>query len=99
MSDTRLYYEQLRGRARQLVNRIDDAMDGLLSVDGAIDEVMRADMDNPGEMSTTDAEDIRRMLDTARFSLRAAERIAVTHAGDVDGAMRRGGLVVEKTAG
>ena len=98
MSDTRLYYEQLRGRARQLVKRLDDAMNELMSADSAVEEVMRADMDNPGELSTTDAADLRQLLDTALFSLRAAERIAVEHVNDVDRAMRRLGLVAEKTA-
>ncbi|WP_236788775.1 hypothetical protein [Amycolatopsis sp. GM8] len=98
MSDTQLYYEQLRGRARQLVNRLDDALDGVLAIDRAVDEVMRADMDNPGELSTTDGEDLRQFLDTARLSLRAAERIAVAHASDVEGAMRRLGLAGEKAA-
>lgn len=98
MSDTRLYYEQLRGRARQLVNRLDDAMNDLMSANSAVEEVMRADMDNPGELSTTDAADLRQLLDTALFSLRAAERIAVEHVNDVDRAMRRLGLAAEKTA-
>ncbi|MTD53626.1 hypothetical protein [Amycolatopsis pithecellobii] len=97
MSDTRLYYEQLRGRARQLVNRLDDAMDGVLAIDRAVDDVLRADMDNPGELSTTDSEDLRQLLDTARFSLRSAERIAVAHVSDVEAAMRRLGLAGEKT--
>lgn len=98
MSDTRLYYEQLRGRARQLVDRLDDAMNDLMSADSAVEEVMRADMDNPGELSTTDAADLRQLIDTTLFSLRAAERIAVEHVNDVDRAMRRLGLVTEKTA-
>lgn len=98
MSDTRLYYEQLRGRARQLVKRLDDVTNGLIMVESAVDEVMRADMDNPGELSTTDAADLRQLLDTALFSVRAAERIAVEHVNDVDTAMRRLGLAEEKTA-
>jgi hypothetical protein len=98
MSDTRLYYEQLRGRARQLVTQLDDAMNGLMSVESAVDDVMRADMDNPGELSTTDAADLRQLLETALFSVRAAERIAVEHVNDVDRAMRRLGLAEEKTA-
>jgi hypothetical protein len=98
MSDTRLYYEQLRGRARRLVTQLDDAMNGLMSVESAVDDVMRADMDNPGELSTTDAADLRQLLETALFSVRAAERIAVEHVNDVDRAMRRLGLAEEKTA-
>jgi hypothetical protein len=98
MGDTRLYYEQLRGRARQLVNRLDDTMNDLVLVERAVDEVMRADMDNPGELSTTDSGDLRQLLDTAMFSVRAAERIAVEHVNDVDRAMRRLGLSEEKAA-
>lgn len=98
MSDTRRYYEQLRGRARQLVDRLDDALDGVLSVDRAVDDVLRADMDNPGELSTTDSEDLRRLLDSARFSLRCAERIAVAHVGDVEEATRRLGMAEDKAA-
>ncbi|GAB2973524.1 hypothetical protein LWP59_30435 [Amycolatopsis acidiphila] len=98
MSDTRLYYEQLRGRARQLVDRLDDTMNDLVLVESAVEEVMRADMDNPGELSTTDAADLRQLLDATLFSVRAAERIAVEHVNDVDRAMRRLGLSTEKTA-
>jgi hypothetical protein len=96
MSDTQVYYEQLRGRARHLVTRLDDAMTDLMTADTAVGEVMKADMDNPGELSTTDAADLRQLLDTALFSIRSAERIAVEHASDVDRAMRRLGLAAER---
>jgi hypothetical protein len=96
MSDTRSYYEQLRARARQLTSKLDDAMADLLAVEASVDEVMKADMDNPGELSTTDAADLRQFLDTALFSVRAAERIALDHVNDVDGAMRRLGLCPER---
>lgn len=91
MSDTRFYYEQMRGRARHLVETLDDAMTGLLLADSAVDEVMKADMDNPGELSPTDAADLRQSLESALFSLRAAERIAVEHAADVARATRNSG--------
>ncbi len=93
MSDTRTYYEQLRGRARHLVVKLDDAMADLMAVETAMEEVAKADMDNPGELSTTDTADLRQFLETARFSVRAAERIAVEHSNDVDRAMQRLGLV------
>ncbi|TVT49670.1 hypothetical protein FNH05_16710 [Amycolatopsis rhizosphaerae] len=92
MSDTRTYYEQLRARARHLLGKLDDTMSDLLAVESAVDEVSKADMDNPGELSTTDAADLRQFLDTALFSIRAAERIAVEHVNDVDRAMFRLGL-------
>lgn len=92
MSDTRNYYEQLRGRARHLLSKLDDTMCDLLAVESAVDEVAKADMDNPGELSTTDAADLRQFLDAALFSLRGAERIAVEHVNDVDRAMFRLGL-------
>jgi hypothetical protein len=88
MSDTRTCYERMRERARRLVEQVDDAMTGLLLADRAVDEVMRADMDRPGELSPTDAADLRQSLENAMFSLRAAERIAVEHASDVARAMR-----------
>ncbi|KAA9152915.1 hypothetical protein FPZ12_035990 [Amycolatopsis acidicola] len=96
MSDTRCYYEQLRGRARHLVARIDDVMAELLSVEAAVEEVMQADMDNPGELSTTDSADLRQFVEAAQFSVRAAERIAVEHANDVDRAMQRLGLAARR---
>jgi hypothetical protein len=88
MGDTRFFYERMRDRARHLVEKLDDAMAGVLVVDQAVDEVMKADMDNPGELSPTDAADLRQSLENALFSLRAAERIAVEHTGDVARAMR-----------
>lgn len=88
MGDTRFYYEQLRDRARRLVRKLDDAMTGVLLADSAVDEVMKADMDNPGELSPTDAADLRQSIENALFALRAAERIAVEHAADVGRAMR-----------
>lgn len=93
MSDTRFHYERMRGRARQLVERLDDVMAGLLQADRAVDDVMKADLDNPGELSPTDAADLRQALENALFSVRAAERIAVAHAADVLRAMRGSGLV------
>ncbi|GHF85843.1 3',5'-cyclic AMP phosphodiesterase CpdA [Amycolatopsis bartoniae] len=96
MSDTRMYYGQLRGRARQLVKRLDEAMHGLMAVETAIEDVVRADMDNPGELSTTDRGDLRQFLETAQFSVRAAERIANEHVNDVERAMRRLGMDPEK---
>ena len=98
MSDTQVYYEQLRGRARRLVASLDDAMTDLMSVELAVAEVMKADLDNPGEMSTTDGADLRQLLDTAQFSVRAAERIAVEHSNDVEQAMKRLGLIEGKKA-
>ncbi|NKQ56578.1 hypothetical protein HFP15_27240 [Amycolatopsis sp. K13G38] len=95
MSDTKVYYEQLRGRARQLVTSLDDTMTDLMAVEIAINEVSKADMDNPGEMSTTDTGDIRHLLETAQFSIRSAERIAVEHSNDVEQAMKRLGLWTE----
>ena len=96
MSDTQMYYGQLRGRARQLVKQLDEAMHGLLAVETAIEQVLRADMDNPGELSTTDSSDLRQFLETAQFSVRAAERIANEHVSDVEQAMRRLGMEPEK---
>lgn len=93
MSDTRCYYEQLRGRARHLVSTLDDVVHGLVVAERGVDDVLRADMDNPGELSTTDAADLRQSLDSALFSVRAAERIAVEHVRDVDRAMRELGLL------
>jgi hypothetical protein len=55
MSDTRIYCEQLRAGARRVLSKLDDAMADLLSAEATVDEVMKADMDNPGELSTTDA--------------------------------------------
>lgn len=95
MSDTRFYYQRLHDRARHLVERLDDAMAGLLLADRAVDEVMKADMDNPGELSPTDAADLRQSLETAMFSVRAAERIAVAHIADVVRAMRNSALIRE----
>lgn len=92
MSDTRFYYERMRGRARHLVERLDDVMAGLLQADQAVDEVMKADLDNPGELAPTEAADLRQALENALYSVRAAERIAVTHAGDVLRAMRGSAL-------
>jgi hypothetical protein len=93
MSDTRFYYERMRGRARHLVERLDEVMAGLLQADRAVDEVMKADLDNPGELSPTEAADLRQALENALFSVRAAERIAVAHAADVLRAMRGSGLI------
>ena len=96
MSDTQVYYEQMRGRVRQLVVALDDTMTDLMAVELSVTELMKADMDNPGELSTTDGADLRQFIDTAQFSIRAAERIAVEHANDVDQAMKRLGLASEK---
>ena len=96
MSDTKVYYEQLRGRARQLVASLDDTMTDLMAVELAINEVFKADMDNPGEMSTTDSHDMRYLLERAQFSIRAAERIAVEHSNDVEQAMKRLGLLPDR---
>ena len=96
MSDTQVYYELLRDRARRLVGSLDDATTDLMAVEIAVTEVMKGDMDNPGELSTTDGADLRQLLETAQFSIRAAERIAVEHSNDVDQAMKRLGLIAEK---
>lgn len=96
MSDTRLYYGQLRGRARQLVKQLDNAMHGLLDAEIAVEQVTRADMDNPGELTTTDTADLRQLLESAQFAVRAAERIANEHVKDVEGAMRRLGMDPQK---
>ena len=96
MSDTKVYYEQMRGRARRLVTTLDDAMTEMMSVELAVNDVLKGDMDNPGELSTTDGADLRQLLETAQFSLRAAERIAVEHSTDIGQAMKRLGLLPEK---
>ncbi|HVW42711.1 MAG TPA: hypothetical protein VHC18_15300 [Amycolatopsis sp.] len=96
MSDTQVYYEQLRGRARRLVASLDDTTTDLMAVEMALTELMKADMDNPGELSTTDGADLRQFIETAQFSIRAAERIAVEHSNDVEQAMKRLGLLGEK---
>lgn len=93
MSDTRCYYETVRGRARHLVTTLDDVVHGLVVAELGVDQVLRADMDNPGELSTTDAADLRQCIDSALFAMRAAERIAVEHVRDVDRAMRDLGLL------
>ncbi|GAA5159803.1 MULTISPECIES: hypothetical protein [Amycolatopsis] len=98
MSDTQCYYGQMRGRARQLVSKLDDAMNDLVLVEAAVEEVLRADMDNPGELSTTDGADLRQFLDSAQLAVRAAERIANEHVRDVERAMQRLGLMPEKVS-
>lgn len=99
MSDTRCYYDQLRGRARHLVTTLDDVVHGLVLAERGVDEVLRADMDNPGELSTTDAADLRQNIESALFSVRAAERIACEHVRDVDRAMRGLGLLPPRGEG
>jgi hypothetical protein len=84
MGDSKDYYEQLRGRARHLVRKLNDVLADLALADHAVDEVMKADMDNPGELSPMDAADLRQLLETALFSVRGAERIAAGHEGDVE---------------
>lgn len=84
MSDTRNYCQLRSQRARDLRVRIDDAINALLVVNRAIDEVSHADMDMPGELDAVELGDLQRCVETALFSMRAAERIANAHIADMD---------------
>lgn len=84
MSDTRDYYRRLSRRARNLHDRIDEAIHALLLVHQAVAETGNADMDMPGELSSVGRRDLEQCVENALFSTRAAERITLAHLSERD---------------
>ena len=92
MSDTRTHYKLISRRARDLRERVDDAIHALLMVQQAVGEVGNGDMELPGELWVVGRADLQQCVDAALFSTRAAERITNEHIADANRELSRLGI-------
>ncbi len=83
MTDSAELYTRMSRRASGLCERIDEAIHALLSVESAVNEAARSDVDVAGQLQPTEYEDLVQCVESAMFALRGAERIALDHQDDV----------------
>ncbi|MTD53871.1 hypothetical protein [Amycolatopsis pithecellobii] len=79
ISESAQLYARMSQRASTLCEQLDDAINALLGVHQTVREVARADLDVMGELSATDSADLVQYVESALFSSRGAERIALSH--------------------
>lgn len=99
MSDTRAHYTQIGKRARDLRERLDEAIHALLMVDQGVSKIAKADLGLPGELRLVEQQDLQHSVQKALFTTRAAEYINERHIGDVDREMSALGLDPTTTEG
>jgi hypothetical protein len=79
MSDSEEYYARMRERASLLCERIDEATHALIGVEQAVSEAARSDLEVAGHLGVIEHHDLIYCVDTAKFSVRVAELIALEH--------------------
>ncbi|WP_236793300.1 hypothetical protein [Amycolatopsis sp. GM8] len=92
MSDRADYYKKLRTRASNLRTELDDGIQAFMTVDRRVDEIGKADFDEPGELSTTDYDDLKTCVEKVLFYARMAEKASNDHISELDRELRNLGL-------
>lgn len=98
MSDKVKYYETLRCRASLLRNELDEAIHALMNVERCVQDVGKADMGEPGELTEPDFKDLKKCVKQALFFTRIAEKANNDHIGEVDRALGQLGIDSQSAA-
>jgi hypothetical protein len=92
MSDRAEYYVKLRTRASNLRTELDDGIQAFMTVDRRVQEIGKADFDEPGELSATDYDDLKTCVRMALFYARMAEKANNDHMSELDPELRQLGI-------
>lgn len=84
MSDTAAYYMKLRKRAEKLRERLDESIKHLMFADSDVNDLAKADLGEPGELSVMDQAYLERCVADALFYTRMAEEINNGYIADLD---------------
>lgn len=92
MSDTTAYYTKLRKRAGKLSERLDGSIKNLMFADSDVNDIGKADLGEPGELSTVDQAYLERCVADALFYTRMAEEINNGYLTGLDRQLRKLGI-------